>query len=66
MRVHAPLLHLTKAEIIARGTTLGVDHGLTWSCYDPAPGGRPCGRCDACRLRAAGFRAAGIADPLGV
>ena len=64
VRVHAPLQHLSKAEIIERGRTLGLDYGLTHSCYDPAPGGRPCGRCDSCVLRAAGFAQAGLTDPL--
>ena len=63
MRIHAPLQHLGKAEIIRQGTALGLDYGLTHSCYDPGPAGRPCGRCDSCTLRAAGFAAAGIADP---
>jgi 7-cyano-7-deazaguanine synthase len=63
-RVHAPLQRLTKAEIIARGITLGVDYALTHSCYDPDAHGRPCGRCDSCTLRAAGFAQAGIPDPL--
>lgn len=63
-RIHAPLQHLTKAEIIRKGLQLGLDYGLTHSCYDPAPGGGPCGRCDSCALRAAGFAQAGIADPL--
>jgi 7-cyano-7-deazaguanine synthase len=63
-RVHAPLQHLTKAEIIRKGLQLGLDYGLTHSCYDPGPGGRPCGHCDSCALRAAGFAQAGIADPL--
>jgi len=63
-RIHAPLLRLSKAEIIRRGLDLGVDYALTHSCYDPAPDGRPCGRCDSCRLRRAGFTAAGAADPL--
>lgn len=63
-RVHAPLLMLTKAKIVTRGLKLGLDYGLTHSCYDPGPGGRPCGRCDSCVLRAAGFAQAGIADPL--
>jgi 7-cyano-7-deazaguanine synthase len=63
-RIHAPLISLTKAEIIRTGTALGLDYGLTHSCYDPAPDGRPCGRCDSCVLRAAGFAAAGISDPL--
>lgn len=63
MRIHAPLQHLGKAEIIRKGAALGLDYGLTHSCYDPGPAGRPCGRCDSCTLRAAGFAAAGIADP---
>jgi 7-cyano-7-deazaguanine synthase len=63
-RIHAPLQHLTKAEIIRKGTALGLDYGLTHSCYDPDPAGRPCGRCDSCALRAAGFAQAGIPDPL--
>ena len=62
-RIEAPLLHLSKADIIRRGTALGVDYGLTVSCYNADPLGRACGRCDACRLRADGFRAAGVADP---
>ncbi|MBI3050280.1 MAG: 7-cyano-7-deazaguanine synthase QueC [Acidobacteria bacterium] len=62
--VHAPLLRMTKAEIIQKGVALGLDYGLTHSCYDPDPGGRPCGRCDSCRLRALGFAQAGVADPL--
>jgi 7-cyano-7-deazaguanine synthase len=63
LRVHAPLQHLGKADIIRLGARLGVDHGLTHSCYDPDPLGRPCRRCDSCLLRAAGFREAGLADP---
>ena len=62
-RIHAPLQMMTKAQIIARGLALGLDYGLTHSCYDPAPDGSPCGRCDSCTLRAAGFAAAGIRDP---
>jgi 7-cyano-7-deazaguanine synthase len=62
-RIHAPLIRMTKAEIIARGVALGVDYGLTHSCYDPGPSGRPCGRCDSCQLRAKGFAEAGLADP---
>jgi len=66
-RIHAPLQQMGKADIIRRGLQLGVDYGLTHSCYDPTPTGRPCGRCDSCLLRAAGFREAGVADPvLGV
>lgn len=64
LQIHTPLIDLTKAQIIARGVALGVDYGLTCSCYDPGPGGRPCGQCDACQLRAKGFREAGLADPL--
>jgi 7-cyano-7-deazaguanine synthase len=63
-RVHAPLLALGKADIIRRGLELGLDYGLTHSCYDPLPGGGPCGSCDSCVLRANGFREAGIPDPL--
>jgi 7-cyano-7-deazaguanine synthase len=64
LRIHAPLIALTKAEIIARGAALGVDYGLTSSCYDSDAGGRPCGECDACLLRARGFAEAGMRDPL--
>jgi len=63
-RVHTPLIDLTKAEIIRRGLALGLDYGLTHSCYDPEPGGRPCARCDSCVLRARGFAEAGVSDPL--
>jgi 7-cyano-7-deazaguanine synthase len=63
-RVHAPLITLTKADIVRKGLELGLDYGLTHSCYDPDPEGRPCGHCDSCTLRAAGFGQAGIADPL--
>ncbi len=62
-RVHAPLLPMTKAEIIRRGLELGVDYAVTLSCYDPSPSGRPCGHCDSCQLRAKGFAEAGVADP---
>ena len=65
-KIHAPLIKLTKAEIIRRGTELGVDYGLTHSCYDPDAAGRPCGQCDACLLRRKGFAEAGLADPLGL
>ena len=63
-RVRAPLLRFSKADIIRRGTALGLDYGLTHSCYDPLPGGDPCERCDSCRLRARGFAEVGIDDPL--
>lgn len=62
-RIHAPLLKLSKAEIIREGLRLGMDYGLTVSCYQADEQGRACGRCDSCRLRAAGFAEAGIADP---
>ena len=64
VRIHAPLLYLSKAEIIQRGQALGVDYSLTHSCYDPAPDGKACGRCDSCRLRLKGFAAAGLHDPI--
>jgi 7-cyano-7-deazaguanine synthase len=63
-RIRAPLLTLSKADIIRRGVALGLDYGLTHSCYDPLPDGRPCERCDSCRLRARGFAEAGVPDPL--
>jgi 7-cyano-7-deazaguanine synthase len=62
--VHTPLITLTKGEIIRRGTELGLDYGLTHSCYDPAADGSPCRRCDSCVLRAKGFAEAGLSDPL--
>ena len=62
-RIHAPLIELSKAEIIRRGAALGVDYGLTVSCYQADEQGRACGRCDSCRLRAEGFRTAGVPDP---
>ena len=64
-RVLTPLQHLTKADIVRLGTRLDLDYGLTHSCYAPGPGGRPCGHCDSCRLRAKGFAEAGVVDPLG-
>ena len=63
-RIHTPLIDLSKAEIIRRGLTLGVDYRLTHSCYDPTPAGLACGRCDSCRLRLKGFAEAGIKDPV--
>ena len=62
--IHAPLIALSKAGIVRKGLELGVDFALTSSCYDPDPEGRPCGACDSCTLRAKGFAAAGVADPL--
>ena len=64
LTVHTPLIHLSKADIIRLGLSLGLDYGLTHSCYDPRDDGRPCGRCDSCRLRATGFAEAGATDPL--
>lgn len=62
-RVHTPLMTMTKADIVREGLRLGLDLGLSWSCYDPTPEGRPCGVCDSCRLRAKGFAEAGAIDP---
>jgi 7-cyano-7-deazaguanine synthase len=62
--LHAPLIHLRKAEIVRKGIELGVEFSLTHSCYDPAPDGRACGRCDSCSLRRKGFREAGVPDPI--
>jgi 7-cyano-7-deazaguanine synthase len=64
LSIRTPLIHLSKAEIIGLGTSLGLDYGLTHSCYDPLADGAPCRHCDSCRLREAGFAAAGIRDPL--
>jgi 7-cyano-7-deazaguanine synthase len=63
LTIHTPLIHKRKAEIIRAGLALGVDYGLTVSCYDPSPAGAPCGGCDACLLRQKGFAEAGVADP---
>ena len=63
-RIHTPLLKMTKAEIIRAGLKLGLDYGLTWSCYDPLADGRACGRCDSCQLRLKGFEEAGAVDPI--
>jgi 7-cyano-7-deazaguanine synthase len=64
VKIHTPLIRLSKAEIVKLGGELGVDFRLTWSCYDPDPRGRPCGGCDSCLLRRKGFEEAGLADPL--
>jgi 7-cyano-7-deazaguanine synthase len=64
IRIHTPLIRLTKAEIVRLGASMGVDFRLTHSCYDPAGDGRPCGACDSCLLRRKGFEEAGIPDPL--
>ena len=63
LKVHTPLISMTKAQIIQKGTELGVDYGLTLSCYDPDPEGRACGTCDSCLLRIKGFEEAGVPDP---
>ncbi|MBY0282927.1 MAG: 7-cyano-7-deazaguanine synthase QueC [Sphingomonas sp.] len=62
-RIHAPLQHMTKADIVREAARLGLDAGISWSCYDPTPDGLHCGLCDSCRLRQRGFEEAGIADP---
>lgn len=64
IRIRTPLIRLRKSEIIKKGLELGVDYGITMSCYDPLPDGRPCGLCDSCILRKKGFEEAGISDPL--
>lgn len=64
LTIHTPLIAMTKAEIVRTGTALGVDYGLTSSCYDPSPSGHPCGNCDSCLLRLKGFEEAGVPDPL--
>jgi len=63
-KIHTPLISMSKAEIIRRGLQLGLDYSITHSCYDPDVRGRPCGRCDSCRLRARGFAEAGVPDPV--
>jgi len=63
-RIHAPLICMTKGEIIKKGLGLGLDYALTWSCYDPTPDGRACGLCDSCQLRLKGFKEAGVADAI--
>jgi 7-cyano-7-deazaguanine synthase len=62
--IHAPLIGLSKREIVGQGLSLGVDYGLTWTCYDPTPEGLSCGHCEACQLRLKGFREAGVEDPV--
>lgn len=64
IEVHAPLIHMTKAQIITKGSELGMDYELTWSCYDPLPDGRACALCDSCLLRRKGFIEAGLIDPI--
>ncbi len=64
LKIHTPLIQMSKGEIIRVGLSLGLDYGLTHSCYDPPDDGAPCGHCDSCRLRAAGFTEAGASDPL--
>ena len=63
LKVHTPLIHLSKADIIREGVALGVDYGITLSCYDPTTDGASCGQCDACALRKKGFAEAGVNDP---
>ncbi len=63
VRIHAPLLYLSKADIVRKGLSLGVDYSMTRTCYDPSPAGEACGRCDACQLRRRGFAEAGVEDP---
>jgi 7-cyano-7-deazaguanine synthase len=65
LKIHTPLVHLSKADIIREGLALGVDYGLTLSCYDPTAAGESCGRCDACTIRRKGFTEAGVPDPAG-
>ena len=62
-RIHAPCQQMSKADIVREAARLGLDAGMSWSCYDPAPGGVHCGRCDSCRSRAQGFQDAGVSDP---
>jgi 7-cyano-7-deazaguanine synthase len=65
LKIHTPLIQMTKAQIIKKGLELGVDYSLTHSCYDPSPNGEACGHCDSCLLRLKGFREAGVQDPIG-
>jgi 7-cyano-7-deazaguanine synthase len=64
IRIHSPLINLSRRDIIKKGLSLGVDYSLTWSCYDPGANGGACGSCDSCSLRRKGFREAGISDPI--
>ncbi|MCZ6626451.1 MAG: 7-cyano-7-deazaguanine synthase QueC [Deltaproteobacteria bacterium] len=64
IKIHTPLIQMTKAEIIKKGLELGLDYSLTWSCYDPTSEGLACGHCDSCQLRLKGFKGAGIRDPI--
>ena len=64
LRIHTPLISMSKTQIVLKGLELGVDFAMTSSCYDPGPNGEPCGRCDSCQLRARGFEQAGVPDPL--
>jgi 7-cyano-7-deazaguanine synthase len=64
VKIHAPLIRMTKSEIIQKGLELGIDYALTWSCYDPTDDNRACGLCDSCQLRLKGFKEAGITDPI--
>ncbi len=64
LKIHTPLIQMTKADIIRKGMELGVDYSMTHSCYNPSPEGMACGVCDSCHLRLKGFKAAGLADPL--
>ena len=64
LKIHTPLIQMTKAEIITHGTQLGLDYTLTWSCYDPNRDGKACGLCDSCQLRLKGFKEAGVTDPI--
>jgi 7-cyano-7-deazaguanine synthase len=66
LQIHTPLISLSKAQIVQEGLRLGVDYGLTSSCYDPGEDGKPCGACDSCLLRAKGFADAGVPDPLSI
>jgi 7-cyano-7-deazaguanine synthase len=64
VRIHVPLITMTKAQIIRKGAQLGIDYSLTWSCYDPTPDEKACGLCDSCQLRLNGFKEIGLKDPL--